>query len=167
MHKPWIIQKARSPILEARRSGPARWIAQCPAHADGAPSLTIGEGREGRVLLHCFAGCALTAVLEAAGLTMQQLFAAGKPRTAREQAVHAAARNRRLALEAVGRRLERDRIDTLRLRWQQKTRQASAMTRTLACMPDGAPGSDDLTVCLHNLFAELRSIESALTGDID
>jgi hypothetical protein len=153
--------------LEARRVGPGRWISRCPAHADRSPSLTIREGREGRVLLHCFAGCTLAAVLQAAGLTVQHLFAAGKPRTAREQAVHDAARDRQCALEAAKRRVERDRIDTLRLQWQQTNRQAQAMARTLACMPDGAPGSDDLTVCLHNLFAELRSIDSALTGDTD
>ena len=32
--------------------------ARCPAH-DGAPSLTITEGADGRVLLHCHAGCEL------------------------------------------------------------------------------------------------------------
>ena len=31
--------------------------ARCPAHDDSSPSLSIKDGREGRVLLHCFAGC--------------------------------------------------------------------------------------------------------------
>lgn len=33
------------------------WTARCPAHEDRNPSLSIREGREGRVLVKCFAGC--------------------------------------------------------------------------------------------------------------
>ena len=29
------------------------WQAKCPAHGDKNPSLTISEGAEGRILLHC------------------------------------------------------------------------------------------------------------------
>ena len=35
----------------------AQWLAQCPAHADRTPSLSIADRDNGRVLLHCFAGC--------------------------------------------------------------------------------------------------------------
>lgn len=42
--------------LGAKGRGP-RWVARCPAHDDAAPSLSIGTGDDGRVLLHCFAGC--------------------------------------------------------------------------------------------------------------
>lgn len=31
--------------------------ARCPAHDDRNPSLSIKDGRDGRLLLHCFAGC--------------------------------------------------------------------------------------------------------------
>ena len=41
------------------------WIACCPAHEDTTPSLSIGLGHEGRVLLHCFAGCSYAAILDA------------------------------------------------------------------------------------------------------
>jgi CHC2 zinc finger len=37
-----------------RRSGRG-WTARCPAHNDHRPSLSIAAGREGRILLHCFA----------------------------------------------------------------------------------------------------------------
>jgi P4 family phage/plasmid primase-like protien len=59
--------------LQAKRSG-AGWVAKCPAHEDRKPSLSIREGRDGRVLLKCFAGCGLDDVLGAAGLTKQDLF---------------------------------------------------------------------------------------------
>jgi hypothetical protein len=35
----------------------------CPAHADRDPSLSVSEGRDGRLLLHCFAGCDFRDVL--------------------------------------------------------------------------------------------------------
>lgn len=38
--------------------------ACCPAHADSKPSMSISE-RDGRLLVHCFAGCPQEAVLEA------------------------------------------------------------------------------------------------------
>ena len=40
----------------ARKSG-SQWAALCPAHDDSSPSLAISEGDDGRVLLHCHAGC--------------------------------------------------------------------------------------------------------------
>lgn len=40
----------------------------CPCHADNAASLSISEGRNGRILIHCFAGCGTGEILEAVGL---------------------------------------------------------------------------------------------------
>jgi hypothetical protein len=45
------------------------WTVRCPAHDDQHASLSIGEGDDGRVLLHCHAGCSLDAILAAIGLT--------------------------------------------------------------------------------------------------
>lgn len=50
------------------------WIALCPAHADRLPSLSIREGRGGRTLLRCFAGCSAEAIAHALGLKMSDLF---------------------------------------------------------------------------------------------
>lgn len=33
------------------------YIALCPAHDDNTPSLSIADGDNGKVMLHCFAGC--------------------------------------------------------------------------------------------------------------
>ena len=52
-----------------KRTGAARWIARCPAHDDRHPSLSIRETDDGRVLLHCFAGCDVESLLDAVGLT--------------------------------------------------------------------------------------------------
>jgi len=51
------------------------WMAICPAHDDHQPSLSISTGEDGRVLLHCFAGCAIADILDELELTMQDLFA--------------------------------------------------------------------------------------------
>ena len=56
-----------------RRSG-AGWTAQCPAHKDRNPSLSINE-REGKILIYCHAGCATEDVLKVAGIDPRELFA--------------------------------------------------------------------------------------------
>ena len=55
-----------------RRCG-AGFTARCPAHHDRHPSLTISVTDGGRVLLHCFAGCAFGEILGAAGLSAGEL----------------------------------------------------------------------------------------------
>jgi hypothetical protein len=50
------------------------WKACCPAHGDRKPSLSIGLGEHGQVLLKCFAGCSLERIVESMGLSMTDLF---------------------------------------------------------------------------------------------
>ena len=72
--------------LEAVRSrGTGRWVARCPAHQDRTPSLSVREWERG-LLIHCFAGCSLDAIVAALGLTVQDLFYArhADPATIRE-----------------------------------------------------------------------------------
>ena len=57
------------PVLRA-----GRWLARCPAHSDKHPSLAIRELDDGRILAHCFAGCAVESVLAAVGLTLSNLY---------------------------------------------------------------------------------------------
>lgn len=49
--------------LRGRRNGRG-WSCRCPAHEDRSPSLSLTE-REGRVLVHCHAGCDQQSVLAA------------------------------------------------------------------------------------------------------
>ncbi len=57
-----------------RAVGEHRWIARCPAHHDRSPSLSITGADDGRVLIHCFAGCGVADILAAVGLTLSDLF---------------------------------------------------------------------------------------------
>jgi hypothetical protein len=59
---------------KSRTVGKDRWIACCPAHDDRSPSLSIRQLEDGRVLLHCFAGCSAQDVVESVGLRMTDLF---------------------------------------------------------------------------------------------
>jgi hypothetical protein len=61
-------------FAKARQNGRGKWMACCPAHNDKSPSLSIAEAPDGRILIHCFAGCAANEVLEAVGLEMTDLF---------------------------------------------------------------------------------------------
>src|SRR5260370_16079482 len=49
------------------------WKAICPIHDDNNPSLSISENKDGRILLHCFAGCSTQMILDCAGLRMADL----------------------------------------------------------------------------------------------
>jgi len=61
-------------LERVRQTGPARWLARCPAHPDKSPSLSICETDRGMTLIHCFAGCEPGHVLAAIGLPMSDLF---------------------------------------------------------------------------------------------
>ncbi len=61
-------------LHKVRSSGAGNWVACCPAHEDRSPSLTIKETDDGRVLVHCFAGCSVEQVLTAVGLDFDALF---------------------------------------------------------------------------------------------
>jgi hypothetical protein len=63
-------------LSKVKRTKPNSWLACCPAHDDRSPSLTVTELADGRVLIHCFAGCDANEVLGAVGLDMTDLFPA-------------------------------------------------------------------------------------------
>lgn len=55
-------------IVKALRGRPDRngGLCFCPAHANTrTPALSIANGRDGRLLLHCHAGCSFAAILDA------------------------------------------------------------------------------------------------------
>ena len=62
-----------SKLEGVRKSGNGH-VARCPAHADRSASLSVCEGRDGRALVKCFAGCELLAIVHAVGLEVADLF---------------------------------------------------------------------------------------------
>ena len=61
--------------FQLRKNGPERWRACCPAHEGTNPSaLSIAAGENGTVLLHCWVGCEVEAVVHALGMELTDLF---------------------------------------------------------------------------------------------
>ncbi len=67
-----------SKLDKVKPRGKSRWQACCPAHDDKGPSLSVREMDDGRVLVHCFAGCSVHEIMQAIGLELSDLF---PPRT--------------------------------------------------------------------------------------
>jgi len=65
---------------KVRPSGNGKYMARCPSHEDRDPSLAIAETDDGRILLHCFAGCSADEVLGSIGLTLSDLYPDGAVR---------------------------------------------------------------------------------------
>lgn len=64
-----------SRLANVQAVGHDRWRATCPAHGSGRNKALSIAVKGDRLLLHCFAGCAPDAVLEALGLTWRDLYA--------------------------------------------------------------------------------------------
>jgi hypothetical protein len=102
-------------LLRARRYGPSRWMAKCPGHDDRKPSLSIREGRDGRVILYDFGGCPPQKILETVGLSFCDLFPATFSFTPAQRARQACERTAREEAEAQARELERTLADDCRI----------------------------------------------------
>jgi hypothetical protein len=66
-----------SRLDKVKRTGAENWIACCPAHDDRQPSMTVRETGDGKILIHCFAGCGVDSILAAVGMEMTDLFPDG------------------------------------------------------------------------------------------
>lgn len=60
--------------LDGVKGHGTQYTALCPAHGDAKNSLSVAVGKEGKVLLHCHAGCTTEDIVWAMGLTMKDLF---------------------------------------------------------------------------------------------
>jgi hypothetical protein len=123
--------------LHARRSG-AGWIAHCPgpmhARGDRLPSLSIGEGENGRTLVHCFGGCTVEAICGAMGIRVSDLFAqpgafTPKPRMVREAERHIADLRSRLT--------PRDRVLPVTIVYCDRENLDGGIARALALAVEG------------------------------
>ena len=69
-----IVEDFVSRLEKVIRTGSNKYMAVCPAHEDKSPSLAITEAQDGRILIHCFAGCGTLDVVESVGMELSDLF---------------------------------------------------------------------------------------------
>lgn len=65
-------------LISMQRGGKAA-VAHCPAHEDNKQSLSVKLSDDGKVLVHCFAGCETKDILAKIGMEMVGLFDAPAP----------------------------------------------------------------------------------------
>lgn len=148
--------EAFAALVDARRTGAGKWQARCPAHADRSPSLSIRDGQDGRLLVHCFAGCAHTEILAALGLSQRDLYA-GPPSSPQQAAALRAAREARERASRIEGQARRDAWDAVR-KWEGVV---DALGAKLARTPDDAPDSASLTALFHKACDRLHGAEIA------
>lgn len=68
------VHKLLDRLDKVKTNGTDRWTACCPAHDDKGPSLAVRLADDGKLLIHCFAGCGAANVLAAVGMEMHELF---------------------------------------------------------------------------------------------
>lgn len=71
-----IVGRLLDRLRNVTDAGQGAWTALCPNHDDQRNSLSIGIGDDGRLLIHCHAGCDSNDIVRAAGLKMTDLFPA-------------------------------------------------------------------------------------------
>ena len=63
-----------SRLQKARKTGKNSWLACCPAHQDKNPSMSVSEGTDGRILVHCFSHeCSIEDITSAVGMEVKDL----------------------------------------------------------------------------------------------
>jgi len=89
-----LVEAVLARLKGVKPDGANKWKAFCPVHEsppDGhKPSLGVAEGRDGRALVACRAGCLVGDVVKALGLSMTDLFPESAPasHTRREVAAY-------------------------------------------------------------------------------
>jgi hypothetical protein len=135
----------RDVIAHVRADGRQRTV-HCPAHDDRHPSLSVGRGRDGRILLKCHAGCSYEAIVDAAGIDPQEL---GPPRERRpERQPNRPEFSPQITREAVERRRLELEFEPHRLAWARIER---AILQT-----DGTPA--DRAAAVADVRSALRTV---------
>jgi hypothetical protein len=69
-----VIEDILPRLEKVKRTGPNNWLSCCPAHDDQSPSMTIHAADDGRILVHCWAGCSFEEIKDAVGLGWEPWF---------------------------------------------------------------------------------------------
>ena len=128
------IEQILEHLDKVKSSGANKWAACCPAHDDKSPSLALTETSDGRILLHCFAGCGGAEILHAIGLTLADLYPDGPTGNWYSFGYHQEkSRDKRLHLERTILELARDdRMNGRRLSLADLKKEQDAFLKTRA-----------------------------------
>jgi len=69
-----VLDKLANVKKHQRTDGTVYWTANCPVHDDRHASLSIAEGRDGRAVIKCHAGCTADQITGRIGLSLADLF---------------------------------------------------------------------------------------------
>lgn len=69
-----VLDKLANVKKHQRTDGTVYWTANCPVHDDRHASLSIAEGRDGRAVIKCHAGCKADQITGRIGLSFADLF---------------------------------------------------------------------------------------------
>lgn len=65
-------------LSKFKESAPGKAKACCPGHDDSHPSMTLGIGDDGRLLVRCWVGCSFARICDGAGVTPAAFFPPGE-----------------------------------------------------------------------------------------
>lgn len=68
------IEEFLSRLEGVKEEHPGQYSAKCPAHDDKKASLSVGKGRDNKIVMKCHAGCTVPEILDAMGLKETDLF---------------------------------------------------------------------------------------------
>jgi hypothetical protein len=109
-------------------------MARCPAHGDKNPSLSVRD-ENGRVLLHCFAGCTVESICEALQIRVSDLFS--EHGTAREKKPEMVRHVEQQIADLRSRLTQRDRERAVTVVLAGETSLDAAISRALALAVEG------------------------------
>lgn len=68
-----VLDRLFNGLRKLKQTGDYTWQACCPAHDDRSPSFQV-KVSDGRILLHCFAGCEKEDICASVGIELSDLF---------------------------------------------------------------------------------------------
>lgn len=71
------IEEFLSRLEGVKKTGDRKYMACCSAHNDSDPSMAVTEATDGRILVHCYAGCSAGEIMGSLGLSLSDLFPEG------------------------------------------------------------------------------------------
>jgi hypothetical protein len=114
------IERVLDRLQKVRRNSEG-WAALCPAHDDHDPSLSVSQGKDGKVLIKCHAGCDIKHVLEAMGLKLTDLYVTRGKARKRPQKLETRYEVRDGSGCLVALHVREDRADGKRFWWERPT----------------------------------------------